>query len=285
MNILSIQSRVAYGHVGNAAAQFTLQRLGHTVWPVETAYLSNHLGYKTWRGRFPSAEEVNEVVVGLGELGVLAACDAVLSGYLGAVGNGATVANAVKLVRAGNPKAVYACDPVMGDLPHGLFVKPEVPPIFAEMLLPLADFAFPNAYELEYLTGGRTATMPEALAAADLFLAKMRPGATVIMTSLLRQDGPQGAIETLAVSKDAAWIVSTPRYDAPPHGAGDCFAALFLGHHLYMRDPESTLGFAATAIHAVIAASAEAGTEELLLVPTQDRLRPTKFDFPPQRVR
>jgi pyridoxine kinase len=285
MNILSIQSRVAYGHVGNAAAQFTLQRLGHTVWPVETAYLSNHLGYKTWRGRFPSAEEVNEVVVGLGELGVLAACDAVLSGYLGAVGNGATVANAVKLVRAGNPKAVYACDPVMGDLPHGLFVKPEVPPIFADTLLPLADFAFPNAYELEYLTGGRTATLPDALAAADLFLAKMRPGATVIITSLLRQDGPQGAIETLAVSKDAAWIVATPRYDAPPHGAGDCFAALFLGHHLYLNDLKLTLGFTATAIHAVIAASAKAGTEELLLVPTQDSLRPANVEFAPHRVR
>jgi pyridoxine kinase len=285
MNILSIQSRVAYGHVGNAAAQFTLQRLGHTVWPVETAYLSNHLGYKTWRGRFPSAEEVNEVVVGLGELGVLAACDAVLSGYLGAVGNGDTVANAVKLVRAKNPQAVYACDPVMGDLPHGLFVKPEVPPIFAGKLLPLADFAFPNAYELEYLTGGRTDTLAAALAAADSFLTKMRPGATVVITSLLRQDGPPDSIETMAVSRDTAWLVATPRYNAPPHGAGDCFAALFLGHHLYMRDPESTLGFAATAIHAVIAASAEAGTEELLLVPTQDRLRPTKFDFPPRRVR
>jgi pyridoxine kinase len=285
MNILSIQSRVAYGHVGNAAAQFTLQRLGHTVWPVETAYLSNHLGYKTWRGRFPSAEEVDEVVTGLGELGVLAACDAVLSGYLGAVGNGATVAHAVDLVRAKNPKALYACDPVMGDLPHGLFVKPEVPPIFANQLLPLADFAFPNAYELEYLTGGRTDTLPAALSAADSFLAKMRPGATVVVTSLLRKDSPAGSIETLAVSKDAAWLVATPRYDAPPHGAGDCFAALFLGHHLYMRDLSATLGLTATAIHAVIAASAKAGTEELLLVPSQDSLRPAKIEFPPQRVR
>jgi pyridoxine kinase len=124
-----------------------------------------------------------------------------------------------------------------------------------------------------------------ALSAADAFLAKMRAGAAVVITSLLREDGPAESIETLAVSKDAAWLVATPRYKAPPHGAGDCFAALFLGHHLYMRDLEFTLGFAATAIHAVIAASAEAGTEELLLVPTQDRLRPTKFDFPPTRVR
>jgi pyridoxine kinase len=285
MNILSIQSRVAYGHVGNAAAQFTLQRLGHTVWPVETAYLSNHLGYKTWRGRFPSAEEVNEVVVGLGELGVLASCDAVLSGYLGAVGNGATVADAVKFVRARNPQAIYACDPVMGDLPHGLFVKPEIPPIFAEKLLPLADFAFPNAYEVEHLTGGRTATMSGALAAADAFLTKMRAGATVIITSLLREDGPPGSIETLAVSRESAWVVATPRYNAPPHGAGDCFAALFLGHYLYLRNLEMTLGYTTTAIHAVIAASAKAGTEELLLVPAQDSLRPAKVEFAPQRVR
>jgi pyridoxine kinase len=285
MNILSVQSRVAFGHVGNAAAQFTLQRLHHTVWPVETAYLSNHLGYKTWRGRFPAAEEVHEVIIGLDELGVLAACDAVLSGYLGAVGNGVTVADAVKRVRAKNPAAIYACDPVMGDRPHGLFVKEDVPPVFADTLLPLADLAFPNAFELEYMTGGRTTTLETALAAADRFVGNMRPGATVIVTSLLREDGPPDSIETLAVSKDTAWLVATPRYKAPAHGAGDCFAALFLGHHLYMKDLEFALGFATTAIHAVIAASSAAGTEELLLVPTQDKLMPQRFDFPPLRVR
>ncbi len=284
VNVLSIQSRVAYGHVGNAAAQFTLQRLGHAAWPVETAYLSNHLGHPTWRGRFPAAEEVAEVVAGLDELGVLARCDAVLSGYLGSRENGETVADAVGRVRASRPAAVYACDPVMGDRGIGLFVGPEVPSVFAETLLPLADLTFPNAFELEHITGQGTATLEGALEAAGSLLGLMRPGATVVVTSLLREDAAAGQIETLAVRADEAWLVATPRYDAPPHGAGDCFAALFLG--LYLQDPdvESVLGLAATAIHAVIEASAAAGTDELLLVPTQDRLLPARAEFVPTRV-
>lgn len=283
--VLSIQSRVAYGHVGNAAAQFTLQRLGHSVWPVETAYLSNHLGHPTWRGRFPESAEVAEVVQGLHELGVLSRCDAVLSGYLGSRGNGRTVAAAVAAVREANPDAVYACDPVMGDRGIGLFVGEDVPAVFAETLLPLADLAFPNAFELEYLTGVGTGTLAGALDAASQLLGTMCAGATVVVTSLLRDDAAAGEIETLAVSAAGAWLVATPRYDAPPHGAGDCFAALFLGHQLCGHGIEEALGLAATAIHGVVAASAAAGTDELLLVPSQDLLDPGGADFTPQRVR
>src|SRR5262249_31804466 len=136
VNILSIQSHVAFGHVGNSAAVFPLQRLGHDVWPIHTVAFSNHLGYPTWRGRASRPEEVAEIVDGLDRLGVLSRCDAVLSGYLGDKGNGIVVLDAVARVRAANPNAIYACDPVMGDRGVGLFVKPDIPAIFSEQLLP-----------------------------------------------------------------------------------------------------------------------------------------------------
>src|SRR5262249_1876727 len=162
VNILSIQSHVAYGHVGNSAAVFPLQRLGHDVWPIHTVAFSNHLGYPTWRGRVHDVAEAAEIVDGLDRLGVPARCDALLSGYLGDKGNGGVVLDAVRRVRAGNPNALSACDPVMGARGVGLFVKPDVPPIFSEHLLPVADLCFPNAFELEQLTGGTTDRLPAA---------------------------------------------------------------------------------------------------------------------------
>ncbi len=285
MNILSIQSRDAYGHVGNAAAVFPLQRLGHDVWPIDTVGFSNHLGYPTWRGRTHAVAEVREILAGLDLLGALKSCDAVLSGYLGDAGNGEVVLEAVARVRAANPDAPYSCDPVMGYRGGGLFVKPDVPAVFTELLLPAADMTFPNAFELEHLTGGRTDRLPAALDAADALRARMRPGATVVLTSLLRTDGPADRIEVLAVSGEGAWLVDTPYHAGPPHGAGDCFAALFLGHSLKSRSVEAALARAVSGIHAVLAASAAAGAAELRIVAAQDQLDPAIPLFRPTRVR
>jgi pyridoxine kinase len=283
MNVLSIQSHVTYGHVGNAAAVFPLQRLGHDVWAINTVGFSNHLGYPTWRGRTHSPAEVREILDGLDMLGALARCDAVLSGYLGDKGNSEVVLDAVARVRAANPDAPFACDPVMGDRGSGLFVKPEIPKVFSEQLLPIADMAFPNAFELEYLTGGSTDRLPAALDAADALLSRMRPGAIMVLTSLLRTDGPAGRIEVLTVSGDGAWLIDSPYFAGPPHGAGDCFAALFLGHYLKSRSAEGALARAVSGIHGVLAASVN--SEELRIIAAQDQLDPREPAFVPRRVR
>lgn len=285
MNILSIQSGVCYGHVGNAAAVFPLQRLGHEVWPVETVTVSNHLGYPTWRGRFRSPGEIAEIIDGLDNLGALARCDAVLSGYLGDAGNGEAVLDAVARVRRAHPPALYACDPVMGDRAGGLFVKPAIPAVFAEQLLPAADIAFPNAFELEQLTGTATDSRASALAAAEALRSRMRPQAIVVITSLQRADGPADQVEVLAAGDDGAWLIAAPRHPVPANGAGDCFAALFLGHYLKSRDIEATLGRAVSAIDAIFAATAAAGSAELALIAAQDRLDPATPSFQARRVR
>lgn len=295
MTILSIQSRVAYGHVGNAAAVFPLQRLGFEVWPVDTVAFSNHLGYRTWRGRTHPAAEVAEVVEGLRLLGLFERCQAVLSGYLGESETGQVVRAAVAQVRAANPQALYLCDPVMGDRDGGMFVKPGVRETFLEHLLPEADIIVPNAYELEALTDGDATTLDGALACADRLRAELkrkrgkdgrrRAGTVVVCTGLLRRDAPADRIGTLAVADDGAWLVTTPFVPMHVHGTGDTLAALLLGHLLKTGKLSTALGRAVAGLHAVIEETAAAERYELTLIKTQDAMVKPRMGFRPRRVR
>ena len=131
MNILSIQSHVAYGHVGNASAVFPMQRLGVEVWPIHTVQFSNHTGYGAWKGRVFDGPAIEELVDGIAERGVLPRCDGVLSGYMGSADIGNAILSAVARVRAANPEALYCCDPVIGDVGRGVFVRPGHPGIHA----------------------------------------------------------------------------------------------------------------------------------------------------------
>lgn len=272
MSILSIQSHVAYGHVGNAAAVFPLQRLGFEVWPVHTVQLSNHLGYENAAGDVFPADHVRRVIGGLAARGVLAQCDAVLSGYLGDAALGEAVLEAVSQVRAANPHALYLCDPVMGDTGEGIYVRDNIPAFLRETALPLADIITPNAFELEQLTGARIAGLSDAITAARQALGL---GPTVVLvTSLRHEETADDEIEMLAVTPDAAWRVRTPflAFETAPNGAGDAVAALFLAAYLKARDARSALEDAAAAIFAIMAVTRRAGTRELQLIAAQDEI-------------
>src|SRR5947207_162471 len=167
MNILSIQSHVAYGHVGNSAAVFPLQRLGCEAWPIHTVQFSNHPGYGASRGRIFDAAMINEVIDGIAERGVLGRCDGVLSGYVGAIDIGAAILDAVARVKAANPAARYCCDPVIGDIGRGVYVRADVPEFMRECALPAADIVTPNQFELDLLSGTATATLAGALSAVE----------------------------------------------------------------------------------------------------------------------
>ena len=131
MRILSIQSHVAYGHAGNSAAVFPLQRLGHDVYPVLTVTFSNHTGYGETRGPLIAPDDVREVINGVEDRGAFPTIDAVLSGYQGAEAVGEVILDAVARVKAANPAAVYCCDPVMGDVGRGFFVRAGHPRVHA----------------------------------------------------------------------------------------------------------------------------------------------------------
>ena len=283
MNILSIQSSVAYGHVGNSAAVFPLQRLGFDVWPVITVHFSNHTGYGQWRGPVLEARQIAEVVEGIAERGVLSHCDAVLSGYMGDGSTGGVILDTVARVRRANPAVVYCCDPVMGDVGRGFFVRPGIPELMRERAVPAADVITPNQFELEYLTGRESRTLPAALEAADV--ARALGPRLVLVTSLVRTDGPDGGIEMLAVGEAGAWLVATPLLPLSVNGAGDATAALFLAHWLRTGDPAAALGRTAATIFAVLEETSRQGAREIRLVAAQDVIANPPERFSVERVR
>jgi len=271
MRFLSLQSHVAYGYVGNRAATFPLQRLGHEVWAVNTVEFSNHTGYGAWRGRTAPADQVADIVRGIEELGLLPRCDALLTGYVGDAALADVVLDTARRVRAANAKAVWCCDPVLGDVDTGIYVKPGIDTFFRERAIPAADLVTPNHFELEHLTGRKVSTMNEALAAARSLLNGPR---LALITSLRRADAPADSIEMVAVSPDAAWLIATPLigFEVAPNGTGDAVAALFSAHWIESGDVAWALGKAASSIFAVLEATRAQGERELQLVAAQDRM-------------
>jgi pyridoxine kinase len=272
VRVLSIQSSVAYGHVGNSAAVFPLQRLGHEVVAVDTVHFAHHTGYGAARGPRHSPAEVSALIGGLSSLGVLGSVDAVLSGYLGDVGMAAVVLEAVAGVKAANPTALYCCDPVMGDLGRGFFVADGLSEFFRDVVVPRADVLTPNAFELGFLTELPVSSVPEAVVAARS-LAGPR---VVLVTSVAPDDD---SVSTVAVSGDEAWTVTTPLLPATFAGAGDLTAALFLAH--LSAGPEEALRRCVSSVYAVLEATAAAGSRELCLVAAQEAIA-TPPQLPPQ---
>jgi len=283
MAVLSIQSSVAFGHVGNAAAVLPLQRLGIEVWPVNTVQFSNHPGYGEYRGRVHDPAEVADLIAGLGARGVFPRCRAVLSGYLGAPGTGAVVREAVAAVKAANPAALYCCDPAIGDAAEGLYVAGELAAVLRDTLVARADMVLPNAFELAYLARCPVGGAADALAAADALLAR-GPG-LVVVTSLPGAAAERSTISTLAATRREAWLVTTPRLDLAAKGTGDAFAALFLGRRLLGDDLRTALEGAVAAVFALVEATVAAGARELRLVAAQDAMAAPPARFGAERLR
>jgi pyridoxine kinase len=281
--ILSIQSSVAYGHVGNSAVTFPLMRMGVEVWPVVTVHFSNHTGYDSWRGPHLSASDLSEVVRGIDERGVLGEVDAVLSGYQGGEDIGAMILEAVALVKQRNPTAVYCCDPVLGDEDRGSYVRPGIAEFMRDHVVPAAQIITPNQFELTALTGLPVSTMADVLKAADV--ARSLGPELVLITSVVRQDGPAGSIEMLAVDAEAAWLVSTPRLPRTFTGSGDLTAATFLATLLRAWDLPRTLAHTAGVMYGVLKITHNLGRTELALIAAQDELVHPSHAFKPVRVR
>ncbi|MDT0275372.1 pyridoxal kinase PdxY [Blastococcus goldschmidtiae] len=268
LNVLSIQSHVAYGHVGNAAAVFPLQRLGVEVWPVHTVQFSNHTGYGKWTGRVFDGLAVEEVVDGIADRGVLPACDAVLSGYLGSADIGHAVVQTVSRVRAANPDALYCCDPVIGDVGRGVFVRPGIEELMREVAVPAADVVTPNHYELDLLAGTTTRSLDSV---KDAVAAVQALGPRVVLTtSLDAEDTPDDAVDLLASEGGRHYRVRTPKLGLSVNGAGDAIAALFLAHLLRTGSPADALGAAAASVFGLLARTEAEGSREILLVAAQD---------------
>ncbi|MGY4478900.1 pyridoxal kinase PdxY [Bradyrhizobium sp. USDA 3364] len=264
MTVISIQSQVAWGHVGNSAATFPIQLHGIDVVAVPTTLLSNRPGYPTIRGRVLDVQLVADLLCGIEERGAVDAARMILSGYLGSADIAMDVADFVARAKAANPALLYCCDPVLGDRDRGMFVRPDILPLVRDQLCPQADIITPNHFEFEFLCGARATTIDEVVAQARTLMA--RGPATIVVTSAELAGTPGTEIETLAIERTEAWRVRTPRVPINPSGTGDLFAALFAAARVRGLATPDALSHAASGIHGVLERTAQRGTEEMRIV-------------------
>jgi pyridoxine kinase len=287
MAVLSIQSHVVFGHAGNSAAVFPLQRLGREVWAINTVEFSNHTGYGAWRGKVLGADLTADLVTGLEERGVLNRCEAVLSGYLGDASVAMAIANAVKKIREKSPNAVYACDPVMGDTGRGFYVKPDIPDIFKKELIPLADIITPNQFELEAITGINARTLADTLKAVKT-LREMGPS-IVLVTSYKEKEGE---LSMIASDKKEIYKITTPElpFGKDAAGTGDMTMAVFLSRYLETKDLKKTLELCAASVFGILEASFKAADAksampiELKIIENQKELVSPSYSFKAERI-
>lgn len=281
--ILSIQSSVAYGHVGNSAATFPLMRVGCEVWPVITVHFSNNTSYPGWKGPLLRPEDVRDVVAGIDGLGVLPRVDAVLTGYQGAPAMGAEILQVVELVKQRNPRAIYCCDPVMGDVGRGMYVLPGIPEFIRDNVVAAADVMTPNHFELDFLTGRRTRTLDDVVDAAGA-LRELGPG-VVLVTSVVDEGAAADTVTMVAVDGEGAWSVTTPHLARTFTGSGDLTTSMFLAAWLETGSIEEAVGRTAAVVYSVLERTTSLGQRELALVAAQADLVTPRFAFEVSRLR
>ncbi|MGO1119615.1 pyridoxal kinase PdxY [Rhodovibrionaceae bacterium A322] len=284
MNILSIQSHVAHGYVGNRPAVFALQRLGCEVWAVNTVQFSNHLGYENWAGDVMDADHLARVTQATLDHGEPRNCDAILSGFLGNHQVGESILTAVERVRKANPHALYLCDPVMGDVEEGFYASPQVREFMMNKAVPAADVVTPNLFELEHLSEVKIQSLDHALEGVERLLAQ--GPRVVLLSSLQHLNSSPDTVEMLVATSNCAWRVVTPKLKTHPmmKGTGDLLAALFLAHFSACKQASEALGRTAAALFEVIDATHKSGSPDLQIIAAQDRLVAPEVRFEVERL-
>jgi len=293
MAVLSIQSHVVYGYAGNTAAVFPLQRLGREVWAVNTVEFSNHTGYGAWRGKVLGAQLAGELVTGLEERDALKNCEAVLSGYLGDAATGKTIADAVKKVRSFSPRALYCCDPVMGDTDRGFYVKSDIPEFIKNELIPLADIVCPNQFELQALTGINIDSIETALKAVNALHEK---GPSIVLVTSFKDTARQtdsDVIEMIVSDKNEIYKITTPLLPLGGNvaGTGDMTTAVFLSRYLETGNLKTTLELCASSVFSILEASFLAAPDsgqdkpvELKIIDAQEQLITPRHCFKAEKI-
>ncbi|MFQ8432478.1 pyridoxal kinase [Amaricoccus sp. W119] len=264
MLIISIQSQVVHGHVGNSAAVFPMQAEGVNVAAVPTALLSNHPHYPTMRGRILDADLVADLLLGVEERGLVERASVLVTGYLGSPAIGAAVADFVERAMGRNPGLIYLCDPVMGDDDLGVFVADGMAEVFGQRLVPMASLISPNQFELELLTGVKARDVAGLLAAAEAIEGRGCPG--VIATGCELADTPEGQVETIFVTGGELVRFATPRLPIRPCGTGDLLTGLVAAHLAKGIAPDEALRRAVAGTFEVLKRTEAAAAEEMRLV-------------------
>ena len=271
-NIISIQSHVAYGHAGNSAAVFPMQRLGYNVTNANTVMFSNHTGYGVWSGAVVDVDVVQTVLNGVEERGVFDITQAVVTGYMGSPELGAVILKTVESVKQKNKDAIYVCDPVFGDVGRGVYVADGIAEYLRDNILAQCDICTPNLFELEWLTDSKITTIGDAIISARKLIAKGIK--IVVITSLEHSATTTDTIEVLAVTQDKSWRAVTPKFDfdISPNGSGDATTALFTCHYLNTKDVAQSLSLTISGIYEIFKETKKCETRELQLIASGDKI-------------
>ena len=258
--ILAISSFVAHGHVGLSAILPALTRLGHEVIALPTILLSNHPGQARFAGTEVDPASLRRMLDALDANGCLAETDAVMTGYMPSPAHVRFAQDAVTRVRTRPAGALILVDPIIGDDPKGLYVDKAVAVAIRDQLLPIADVATPNRFELGWLAGRPVEGLESALAASEALVVPV-----MLATSI---PAPQNRLATVLIDNGHAHACVVPRLDGVPHGTGDFLAALFMAARLRGASNVEALAVAAGGTATAIAASQ--GFRELQLVASQE---------------
>ncbi|HKS15079.1 MAG TPA: pyridoxal kinase PdxY [Pseudomonas sp.] len=283
-HLLSIQSHVVFGHAGNSAAVFPMQRIGVNVWPLNTVQFSNHTQYGQWAGEVLAPAQIPALVEGIATIGELGDCDAILSGYLGSAEQGRAILAGVKRIKQANPRALYLCDPVMGHAEKGCIVPAEVSDFLLQQAAAVADILCPNQLELDSFCGRQAESLEDCVAMARSVLAR---GPQAVLVKHLAYPGRAAdAFEMLLVTGEGSWHLRRPLLAFPrqPVGVGDLTSGLFLARVLLGDTWLQAFEFAAAAVHEVLLETQACASYELQLVRAQDRIAHPRVRFEAQRL-
>ncbi|MCW8346595.1 pyridoxal kinase PdxY [Vibrio sp. ZSDZ65] len=281
--VISIQSHVVYGHAGNSSATFPLQRMGFEVWPIHTVQFSNHTQYQQgWTGQAFSAQDINALITGIDNIGQLANCQAVLSGYQGSAEQCLAVIEAVNKVKAQSPDAIYVCDPVMGSPEKGCIVPAGTTEHLVKRVMPMADVIVPNQFELGQFADMAINNLEDAVTACHKALAK---GPKMVLVKHLHSVSNEKFTMMLA-TKQGCYIAQRPHldFDKQPVGVGDLISALFTAGLLKGWSPEQAFEHANNASYGVLKETQNRGEWELQTIAAQQEFIAPSEVFPIQKV-
>lgn len=263
-DIISVQSQVVYGSVGNSIAIPTLQQAGFRAMAVPTVLLSNTPHYPSLYGGAIPDDWFNGYLTGLLERDAVRHVKGIITGYLGSVGQAEILADWLERVRERYPHLWVIIDPVMGDTDSGIYVKPELPDAYRQLLLPLAQGITPNVFELEVLTGRPCREIAAAISAARTLLSETLQW--VAITSAPVADGSD-SIHVVLVTADAVTISHHPRVEAELKGTGDLFCSELVSGIVAGKTVAEAVQAAGDRVAEVMRYTLAQGYDELLLPP------------------
>lgn len=269
--ILSIQSHVVYGHAGNSSAVFPIQRMGFEAWPIHTVQFSNHTQYKEgWTGKAFTAEDINQLVQGISNIGKLGDVEAIITGYQGSAEQCSAVLNTVNAVKEKNPNAIYVCDPVMGSPEKGCIVAPGITENLIQDVMPTADVIVPNQFELAQFVDMQINSIEDAMAACQKALQK---GPSIVLVKHLHSLSDDKFSMMLA-TQEGCFLAQRPhlKFAKEPVGVGDLISAVFTAGLLQGKSPAESFSHCNSAVYGVLKETSKRNEWELQTIAAQSEL-------------